>query len=82
MAWNWQSPDWQNFTLGRSRMAAAEVQFLLSAGAVIGRAKHSMVTGASPATTTSDLADLTEKSALVRTGERKQIRYALNLARG
>jgi Fic family protein len=40
------------------------------------------ITGASPATTTRDLADLTEKGALVRTGERKYARYALNLARG
>jgi Fic family protein len=40
---------------------------------------YSTITGASPATTTRDLADLTEKGALVRTGERKHARYALNL---
>ena len=43
---------------------------------------YSTITGASPATATRDLADLTEKGALVRTGERKHARYALNLARG
>jgi len=43
---------------------------------------YSTITGASPATTTRDLADLTEKSALVRTGERKHARYALNLTGG
>jgi Fic family protein len=43
---------------------------------------YSTITGASPATTTRDLADLTEKGALVRTGERKHARYALNLAMG
>jgi Fic family protein len=43
---------------------------------------YSTITGASPATTTRDLADLTEKGALVRTGERKHARYALNLAKG
>jgi Fic family protein len=43
---------------------------------------YSTITGASPATTTRDLADLTEKGALVRSGERKHARYALNLARG
>jgi Fic family protein len=43
---------------------------------------YSTITGASPATTTRDLADLTEKGALVCTGERKHARYALNLARG
>ena len=40
---------------------------------------YSTITGASPATTTRDLADLTEKGALIRTGERKHARYTLNL---
>jgi Fic family protein len=40
---------------------------------------YSTITGASPATTTRDLADLVEKGALIRTGERKHARYALNL---
>jgi Fic family protein len=43
---------------------------------------YSTITGASPATTTRDLADLVEKSALVRTGERKHARYTLNLTGG
>jgi Fic family protein len=42
---------------------------------------YSTITGASPATTTRDLADLTEKGALIRTGERKHARYALSLAK-
>lgn len=42
---------------------------------------YSTITGASPATTTRDLADLTEKGALVRTGERRHARYALNLTK-
>ena len=40
---------------------------------------YSTITGASPATTTRDLADLVERGALVRTGERRHARYALNL---
>jgi Fic family protein len=40
------------------------------------------ITAASPATATRDLADLTQKGALVRTGERKHARYALNLTGG
>lgn len=36
---------------------------------------YSTITGASPATTTRDLADLVEKAALTRTGERKHARY-------
>jgi Fic family protein len=40
---------------------------------------YGVITGASPATTTRDLADLVEKGALLRTGERKHARYALRL---
>jgi len=41
--------------------------------------KYSTITGASPATTTRDLADLTEKGALIREGERKHARYKLSI---
>jgi Fic family protein len=41
---------------------------------------YATITGASPATTTRDLADLVEQGALLRTGERKHARYTLNLA--
>ena len=41
--------------------------------------KYCTITGASPATTTRDLADLTEKGALVREGERRHARYKLNV---
>jgi len=37
------------------------------------------VTGASPATTTGDLADLTEKGALFREGEKRHARYKLSM---
>lgn len=40
---------------------------------------YSAITGSSPATTTRDLADLVEEGALLRSGERKHARYALNL---
>lgn len=39
--------------------------------------KYITITGASPATTTRDLADLMEKGALVRTGELRHARYHL-----
>jgi Fic family protein len=41
--------------------------------------KYSTITGASPATATRDLVDLTEKSALVRTGELRHARYNLSV---
>jgi Fic family protein len=40
---------------------------------------YSTITGASPATATRDLADLWEKKALVRTGERRYARYDLTI---
>src|ERR1035438_6776475 len=40
MTWNWQNPNWPNFKWDRSRIVAAEEQFLLGAGVVIGTAKH------------------------------------------
>jgi Fic family protein len=42
---------------------------------------YSTITGASPATTTRDLADLVERGALSRAGERKHARYVLILPR-
>ena len=42
---------------------------------------YSTITGASPATTTRDLVGLTDKGALIRTGEHKHARYSLNLTR-
>lgn len=41
--------------------------------------KHGAITGASPATTTRDLADLVAKGALVREGERRYARYYLSV---
>jgi Fic family protein len=41
--------------------------------------KYASITGASPATTTRDLADLTEKGALIREGERRHARYRLSV---
>jgi Fic family protein len=41
--------------------------------------KYSTITGASPATTTRDLADLVEKRGLVREGERRYARYRLGV---
>jgi Fic family protein len=41
--------------------------------------KYSTITGASPATTTRDLAELTTKGALTREGERRHARYKLGV---
>jgi len=41
---------------------------------------YASITGASPATATRDLADLAEKGALLRVGERRHARYHLAIA--
>ena len=40
MLWNWQNPEWPNFSWDRTRIASAEEQFLVGSGVVIGSAKH------------------------------------------
>lgn len=40
MCWNWQYPDWPNFTWDERRLARAEVIFAEQAGIVIGAATH------------------------------------------
>ena len=40
---------------------------------------YGTITGASPATATRDLVDLTEKGALIRTGELRHARYSLSV---
>jgi Fic family protein len=44
--------------------------------------KYSTITGASPATTTRDLVELTTKGALTREGERRHARYKLSVPLG
>jgi Fic family protein len=40
MQWNWQRPEWPNFTWNRSRLVKAEEQFLVGAGVFVGAAAH------------------------------------------
>ena len=40
MTWNWQQPDWPEFTYDRAALEPLERQFLLQAGAFIGACKH------------------------------------------
>ena len=87
MAWNWKKSDWPNCSMGSFSAVHAEEQFLIGAGIAVGTVTHlaeteHTITGASPATTTRDLADLTKKKSHVRTGEHKHARYALNLIGG
>jgi Fic family protein len=40
MVWNWQQPDWPVFTWDCSRLEAAERQFLIGGGVLVGTVKH------------------------------------------
>src|ERR1700686_76346 len=40
MTWNWQQPDWPNFTYDSGAMEPLERQFLLRAGEFIGAFRH------------------------------------------
>src|SRR6266699_742786 len=40
MTWNWQRPDWPNFRWQRTRLEAAEKQFLVSGGVFVGSVRH------------------------------------------
>ena len=40
MPWNWQQPDWPHFTWDASRLAAAEQQYLVGGGVLLGTVKH------------------------------------------
>ncbi len=40
MAWNWQKPDWPDFSWNKARLQKAEVHFLMGAGMLAGMLKH------------------------------------------
>jgi len=40
MPWTWQQPDWPRFTWDASRLAAAEQQYLVAGGVLLGTVKH------------------------------------------
>ena len=40
MIWNWQRPEWPNFTWKRARLAAAEHAFIAGGGVFVGSVKH------------------------------------------
>jgi Fic family protein len=40
MTWNWQRPDWPNFSWKSARLRKAEQQFLVGSGVIAGAVKH------------------------------------------
>jgi len=40
MPWNWQLPDWSDFTCDAARLATAEQQYLIGGGVLLGTVKY------------------------------------------
>src|SRR6516225_8363881 len=40
MSWNWEKPDWPNFSYDSKRLEPAERQFLRQSGELVGACKH------------------------------------------
>src|SRR5277367_3498733 len=40
MTWNWEQPEWPQFTWNRSKLALAEKEFLVGSGMFVGAIKH------------------------------------------
>lgn len=85
MKWNWEQPDWPDFTWDAARLARAEQAFLLGAGVVLGVVEHLGETDAdavmvetftSEALTTSEI----EGELLDRESVQSSIRRQLGLS--
>jgi Fic family protein len=85
MLWNWQQPDWPNFSWNPLRLAKAEQHFLRESGVLIGTVKHlgpedreqlTVETISTEAVTTSEI----EGEMLDRASVQSSIRRQLGLA--
>ena len=86
MTWNWQKTDWPNFRWDRARLEAAEKQFLVSGGMIVGTVRHlgkeeqdqlTIETMSTEAVTTSEI----EGEILDRASVQSSLRKQLGLAR-
>jgi len=79
MVWVWEQFEWPHFRWSPARMSRAEEEFRMGAGIILGAISHLNVESrnllttpsSSPATARRDLADMVDKGALTRTGERR-----------
>src|SRR5438046_8696314 len=83
MTWNWQRPDWPNFRWQRTRLEAAEKQFLVSGGVFVGSVRHlvkeernqlTIEAMSTEAVTTSEIEGEILDCASVQSSLRKQLR--------
>jgi len=85
MMWNWQQPDWPQFTWESGRLSVAEREFLLGGGMLVGTVKHlpsgecdqlTVEAMSTEAVTTSEI----EGEVLDRASVQSSIRRQLGLA--
>ncbi len=85
MPWNWQAQDWPNFLWNRNRLVAAEQQFLVGGGVLVGTVKHlggedrdqlTIEAMSSEAVTTAEIEGETLDRASVQSSLRKQLGLA------
>jgi Fic family protein len=82
MTWNWQLPDWPNFSWDKLRLARAEEHFLVGTGLVVGMVRHlapdetqqlTIETMSTEALTTSEIEGEILDRASVQSSIRKQL---------
>src|SRR2546429_2619821 len=87
MTWNWQRPDWPNFRWQRTRLEAAEKQFLVSGGVFVGSVRHlvkeernqfTIEAMSTEAVTTSEIEGEILDRASVQSSLRKQLGLAMD----
>ena len=85
MTWNWQKSDWPNFRWDRARLEAAEKQFLVGGGVLVGTVRHlgkedrdqlTIEAMSTEAVTTSEIEGEILDRASVQSSLRKQLGFA------
>lgn len=82
MIWNWQQPDWPNFSWDPGRLVTAEQEFLVGGGVLVGTVRHletderdqlTIEAMSTEAVTTSEIEGETLDRASVQSSLRKQL---------
>jgi Fic family protein len=90
MRWNWQKPDWPNFAWEKDLLTAAEQQFLIGGGVLVGTVKHlgkeerdqlTIEAMSTEAVTTSEIEGEILDRASVQSSLRKQLGLATDSRR-
>src|SRR5258708_36913727 len=90
MPWSWQRPDWPEFVWDKDHLAAAEQQFLIGGGVLVGTVRHlgkeerdqlTIEAMSTEAVTTSEIEGEILDRASVQSSLRKQLGLAADQRR-